>query len=113
MMAIFPGFFICNIRDIIALEAVPHVEHRQDAIKFFRLRRINTRALEKLASNKLSYARTSNTVQPSAIIPRPNSMLVRTYLSTLTRREIKDISRNRNVSAYARELALKYLSRYS
>ncbi|MCP4402393.1 MAG: hypothetical protein GY801_34440, partial [bacterium] len=45
--------------------------------------------------------------------PKANSVLIRSYLSTLNRREIKDISRNRNVSAYARELAGKYLSRYT
>ena len=107
-----PRFFICNIRDVIALETVRHVEHRQDIIKFLRLRRINARALEKLARNKLLMREHQNR-SAFCYNPKANSALLRTYLSTLTRREIKDISRNRNVSAYARELAGKYLSRYA
>ena len=107
-----PRFFICNIRDVIALETVPHVEHRQDVIKFLRLRRINARALEKLASNK-HLMREHQNRSAFCYNPKANSVFVRTYLSTLTRREIKDISRNRNVSTYARELANKYLSRYT
>ena len=107
-----PRFFICNVRDVIALETVPYVEHRQDAVKFFRLRRINSRALEKLASNKYLMREHQNR-SAFCYNPKANSVLLRTYLSTLTRRELKDISRNRNVSAYARELAGKYLSRYA
>ncbi len=107
-----PRFFICNVRDVIALETVPYVEHRQDAIKFFRLRRINSRALEKLASNK-HLMREHQNRSAFCYNPKANSVLIRSYLSTLNRREIKDISRNRNVSAYARELAGKYLSRYT
>jgi len=106
-----PKFFICNIRDVIAVETVPHVERRPDVIKFFRLRRINARALEKLASNKHLMREYQNR-SAFCYNPKANSVLIRTYLSTLTRREIKDLSRNRNVSAYARELAAKYLSRY-
>jgi hypothetical protein len=107
-----PKYFICNVRDIIALETVPHVERRPDIIKFFRLRRINARALEKLARNKLLMREYQNR---SAFChnPKANSALIRTYLSTLTRQDIKDISRDRNVSVYARELATKYLSRYT
>ncbi len=106
-----PKYFICNIRDVIALETVPHVERRRDVIKFFRLRRINTRALEKLASNK-HIMREYRNRSVFCHNPKANSVLIRTYLSTLTRRDIKDISRDRNVSVYARELATKYLSRY-
>ncbi|GAK59162.1 uncharacterized protein U27_06138 [Candidatus Vecturithrix granuli] len=105
-----PKYFICNIRDIIALETVPYVERRPDVIKFFRLYRINARALEKLASNKLLMREYQNRAA-FCYNPKANSVLIRTYLSTLTRRDLKDISRNHNVSAYARELAAKYLSR--
>lgn len=106
-----PEYFICNLRDIIALETVPHVERRPDVIKFLRLRRINSRALEKLASNK-RLMREYHNRSTFCFNPKANSVLIRTYLSTLTRRDIKELSRNRNVSAYARELAIKYLSRF-
>ena len=106
-----PEYFICNLRDIIALETVPHVERRPDVIKFLRLRRINARALEKLASNKRLMREYQNR-STFCFNPKANSVLIRTYLSTLTRRDIKELSRNRNVNAYARELAIKYLSRY-
>lgn len=106
-----PKYFICNLRDIIALETVPHVERRPDVVKFIRLRQINARALEKLAGNKRLMREYQNRVT-FCFHPKAHSVLIRTYLTTLTRRDIKALSKNRNVSAYARELALKYLSRY-
>jgi class 3 adenylate cyclase len=106
-----PKYFICNIRDIIALETVRHVERRPDVAKFLRLRRINASALEKLASNKLVMQEYQNRTA-FCHHPKANTVLVRRYISSLNRSDIKEISRNRNVSAYARELATKYLSRY-
>ena len=107
-----PEYFICNLRDIIALETVPYVERRPDVIKFFRLRRINARALEKLARNKLLMRDYHNRVT-FCFNPKAHSALLRTYLTTLTRHDIKELSRDRNVSAYARELAIKYLNHYT
>ncbi len=106
-----PKYFICNIRDIIALETVRHVEKRQDVIKFFRLHRINGRALEKLAGNKflMKDYRLRSTFCHN---PKANPILIRMYLSTLNRREIKGMAVDKNVSAYARELAAKHVSRY-
>ncbi len=106
-----PTYFICNIRDVIALETINHVEKRPDVIKFFRLRRINTRALEKLAGNKL-LMKEYQLRSAFCHNPKANSVSIRTYLSSLNRREIKEIAVDKNVSAYARELAAKYLSRY-
>jgi hypothetical protein len=106
-----PKYFICNIRDVIALETVRHVEKRPDVIKFFRLRRINARALEKLAENRF-LMKDHRLRSVFCHNPKANSVLIRKYLSTLTRREIKEIAIDKNVSAYARELASKYLSRF-
>ena len=106
-----PKYFICNIRDIIALETVRHVEKRQDAIKFFRLQRINGRALEKLAGNKF-LMKDYRLRSAFCHNPKANPILIRMYLATLNRREIKGMAVDKNVSAYAREMATKYVSRY-
>jgi hypothetical protein len=107
-----PKYFVCNVRDVIALETVRHIERRPDVVTFFRLKRINPRALEKLADNKLLM---SDYQVRSAFChnPKANPVLIRTYLSTLTRREIKELSIDKNVNAYTRELAGKYLNRYN
>lgn len=107
-----PKFFICNTRDVIAVETVPHVERRPDVVKFFQLSRINARALEQLAANRHLMREYQNRAA-FCRHPKANTTLVRSYLSSLTRADIKEIAHNRNVSSYARELALKYLSRYS
>ena len=44
--------------------------------------------------------------------PKANPVLLRKYLTTLTRYDLKEISRDKNVSNFARELAAKYLARY-
>ncbi len=106
-----PKFFICNIRDLIAMETVQHVEKRPDLIKFFRLRPINGRALEKLAGNELVMKEYRNRAT-FCRNPKANPVLLRRYLSTLTRFDLKEISHDRNVSNFAREMAAKFLSRY-
>lgn len=106
----FPKYFICNTRDPIALETIPHVERRPDIVEFFRLRIINGRALDKLASNKLLMQEYRNRVT-FCRNPKASAAILRNYVSTLTRVDLKEISRDRNVSLFARDLALKYLTR--
>jgi hypothetical protein len=46
---LFAGYFICNARDAIALETVPHVLRLPDVLAFIRLPRINGQALHTIA----------------------------------------------------------------
>lgn len=105
----FPKYFICNNRDVIALETVPHVERRPDVVNFFRMRLINGRALEKLATNKLIMREYPNRAE-FCRHPKANPIIVRNYLATLTRSDMKVIAADKNASVFAREMAKKYLT---
>lgn len=105
----FPKYFICNNRDVIALETIPHVERRPDIVNFFRLRVINGKALERLATNKLIMREYPNRAE-FCRHPKANPLHVRNYLATLTRSDMKQLSVDKNASVFAREMAKKYLT---
>jgi len=105
----FPKYFICNNRDVIALETIPHVERRPDIVNFFRLRVINGKALERLATNKLIMREYPNRAE-FCRHPKANPLHVRNYLATLTRSDMKQLAVDKNASVFAREMAKKYLT---
>jgi hypothetical protein len=49
---LFAGYFICNARDAIALETVPHALRQPDVLAFIRLSRINAQALHTIAKDR-------------------------------------------------------------
>jgi hypothetical protein len=106
----FLDYFICNYRDLIALETIPHVIRRPDVTEFFRLKRINSRALEKLAGEKVIMREYANKLafcrNPKAL---PKQLVE--HMAILSLVDKKALSRDRNVSNFAREHAFRLLSR--
>jgi hypothetical protein len=100
----FAEFFICNARDPIALEAVPHVFRRGDVIKFFKSSLINKAALYRLAQDKL-------VMQDFAIRaalcrnPKADPRQIRKFMPLLGVNEFRLIMEDKNVSGYARSFA--------
>jgi hypothetical protein len=107
---LFTGYFICNARDAIALEAVPHVLRLPDVLAFIRLSRINGQALHTIARDKTvmrEYAhRLAFCKNPRAKGPELDS-----YLSSLRRADWDALARDRNASQRAREQAWRLLSK--
>lgn len=106
----FPGYFICNYRDPIALETVPHVQRRPDAVEFLRLKRINAQALEKLASDRLfmrEYIRKLTFCRN----PKAKQKQLIEHLQFLRRTDLKALTNDKNASSFAREHATRIVSR--
>ena len=106
----FIFYFICNVMDLIALETVPHAMKRPDVVKFFRLKIINGRALEKLAENKKLMQEYQNRATFCRNPKAPPAQL-RMYMSGLYEFDLKQIENDRTVNQFAREQAIKIRSR--
>jgi hypothetical protein len=107
---LFAGYFICNARDAIALESVPHVLRLPDVLAFIRLSRINDQALHTIAKDKsvmkeyahrLAFCRN----------PRAKGPELDGYMSSLTSTDWDAIARDRNASRRAREQARRLLAK--
>lgn len=106
----FPKFFICNYRDVVALETIPHVQRRPDFVDFLKLKRINGNALEELVSdrlimreyvNKLTYCRH----------PKAKTKQLMEHLRVLRRTDLRALGRDKNASTFAREQATRMMNR--
>ena len=106
----FPNYFICNYRDPIALETILHVRLRPNVVDFLKLKRINAQALEKLAIDKL-IMRAYTCRLAFCRNPRAKQKQLMEHLGTLRRTDLKALSRDRNVSTYAREHAGRIIKR--
>lgn len=106
----FIGYFICNVRDTIALETVPHVMRRADVVKYLELKRINGQALEKLASDRTVMREYSHRLA-FCHNPRAKGALVVTHMSSLRKTDVDDIAADKNASQFAREQAKRLRAR--
>jgi hypothetical protein len=105
-----PEMFICNNRDPIALEAVPHVARNQDMEKILRDPRINKTALNRLIDNMRSDTR-PRILEIFCNSPKANPQLVNRHVSSLSFRQLESLKKNKNATNHAREAAAKLLSK--
>ena len=106
---LFAGYFICNARDAIALETVPHVLRLPDVLAFIRLPRINGQALHTIAKDKTvmrEYDRLAFCRNPRAKGPELDGQM-----SSLSSTDWDAIARDRNASQRAREQAKRLLAK--
>lgn len=108
----FPEVFICNIRDIIALETVPHVSIRDDAFRFLRIKRINRVALEQLGKDKRLMREHRNRVA-YCHNPKAKPFFVKQFVPYLRRQELRALIEDRGAGTYCRKIAERHLSRSS
>lgn len=109
---LFIETFCCHSRDAIAVETVPHIERKDDAHLIMRLPRINSKVLEKVASNKIFMQKYVNRMIYCSH-PKAQPEQLRNYIPVLNRHDIKSLAVNKSANNYARELATKYSTRYS
>ncbi|HKI04738.1 MAG TPA: toll/interleukin-1 receptor domain-containing protein [Thermoanaerobaculia bacterium] len=104
----FVDIFICNVRDPIALEAVPHALRRPDVIRFFKASLVNKSALQRMADDKL-VMREHSIKAALCRNPKADSKQIRSFMPQLSVPEFKLIAEDKNVSHYARSLAKQLL----
>ncbi len=107
---LFAGYFICNARDAIALETVPHVLRLPDVPAFIRLPRINGRALHAIAKDKTVMREYAHRLA-FCRNPRAKGPELDGYMSSLSSTDWDAIARDRNASQRAREQARRLLSK--
>jgi len=104
----FVNSFICNIRDAIALEAVPHALRRSDVIRFFKTTLVNKSALMRLAEDK-NLMRDHSIRTALCRNPKADPRQIRKFMPQLGVAEFRLIAEDRNVSQYARSFAKQLL----
>jgi hypothetical protein len=107
---LFTGYFICNARDAIALEAVPHVLRLPDVLAFIRLPRINGQALHAIARDKTVMREHAHRLA-FCRNPRAKGRELDGYMSSLGSPDWKAIATDGNASQRAREQARRLLSK--
>jgi hypothetical protein len=107
---LFAGYFICNARDAIALETVPHVLRLPDVLAFIRLPRINGQALHTIAKDK-SVMREYAHRLAFCRNPRAKGPELDGYMASLSSTDWNAIARDRNASQRAREQARRLSSK--
>lgn len=104
-----PKVFICNVRDPIADETIPHVRFRDDVHQFLALPAINSKALEKLGSDERVHRVPRNRFV-FCRNPRAQSYLVKRFVGQLGRRELQLLAEDRHAAQSSRELARRQLA---
>ncbi|MFI4946901.1 MAG: hypothetical protein ACHP85_26715, partial [Burkholderiales bacterium] len=107
---LFAGYFICNARDAIALETVPHVLRLPEVLAFIRLPRINGQALHAIAKDKTVMREYAHRLA-FCRNPRAKGPELDGYMSSLRSTDWDAIARDRNASQRAREQARRLLSK--
>ena len=107
---LFAGYFVCNARDAIALETVPHVLRLPDVLAFIRLLRINGQALHTIAKDKTVMREYAHRLA-FCRNPRAKGPELDGYMSSLRSTDWDAIARDRNASQRAREQARRLLSK--
>jgi len=100
----FVEFFICSVRDPIALESVPHALRRADNIRFFKTNSINRFALYRLAEDRY-VMREPNIRAAFCRNPKADPKQIRKIMPSIGVAEFKLIAEDKNVSQYARAFA--------
>ncbi len=108
----FIEVFACNVRDVIALDTVPHLCRKPDVQRFLRMPRINARVLEEVAKDK-AVMRESQNRFIFCRNPKAKASQLREFLPFASHFEIAEIARDKSASAFAREMAAKIVSRRS
>jgi len=106
---LFAGYFICNARDAIALETVPHVLRLPDVPAFTRLPRINGQALHTIAKDKTVMREYAHRLA-FCRNPRAKGPELDGQMSSLSSTDWDAIARDRNASQRAREQAKRLLA---
>jgi hypothetical protein len=100
----FVDFFICSVRDPIALETVPHALRRADVIRFFKSNLVNKSALQHMAEDK--YVMREPSIRAAFCRnPKADPKQVRKVMPMIGVSEFKLIAEDRSVSHYARTFA--------
>ena len=102
-----PEIFICNRRDPVALETIPHVENRDDIYKFLQLIRINKTALEALMA-KAHIKRVPKHVQIYCSHPKATPDLLKGFIPRLSQGQLKALASSQSATSLAKEWARKF-----
>jgi class 3 adenylate cyclase len=105
-----PEVFICNMRDAIALETIPHVKNRADAGSLLLLPYINKEALHSLAREERLIRNQAN-MEAFCKHPRARPASLRAMIPRLSLPQLKKLAKDHTASEFARKTAKEVLKR--